>query len=253
MEEDAWDFYFAEVDGHPSSVFFNDSLAERAPVAGFASVVRIELMMRQPRPDGLSSSDEFDTLAAIDDAIALEMEKPGAIYAGRVTGNSERHLFYFAKDAETAAQAAVNAMSLFPDYKFDVSVQDDPEWAHYLQFLYPTNRIRQTMMNRSVCEALEERGDPMTAAREIDHWAYFGSADMRERFASRVRQLGYAVRDLMEDESGEPSERYGIQFFRANTPEQDEIDEVTLELFDLAQELGGRYDGWECPIEKPSH
>lgn len=252
MEEDSWDFYFAEVDGHASSIFFNDSLAERAPVLGYGSLVRIELMMRQPRPDGLSSSEEFDVLAAIDDAVTAEMEKPDAIYAGRLTGNSMRHLFYFAKDPDAAAKAAINAMALFPEYKFDVSIQSDPEWVHYLQFLYPTNRIRQTMMNRSVCNALEENGDPLTAIREIDHWAYFASVEARDRFASHIRRLGYAVRNLAEGENSEPSGRYGIQFFRNNIPDQDEIDSATLELYDLADEFGGRYDGWECPVEKSS-
>ena len=30
----------------------------------------------------------------------------------------------------------------------------------------------------------------------------------------------------------------------------DSINEVTLDLFDLAQEFGGEYDGWEATIEK---
>ncbi len=43
---------------------------------------------------------------------------------------------------------------------------------------------------------------------------------------------------------------YGVTLERTDRVDRDSIDELTLDLLDLAQELGGEYDGWETTVEK---
>lgn len=251
-DEDRWDFYFTMIDGSSGSIFFNDSLRSRAPVPGASSCVYVRLFMRQARPDGLSSSEEFDVLSAIDDALASELcQQLGAIYAGRATYAGLRDLFYYAAAGDVVAAAATKVMRGFPDYKCEVGVRPDGDWKTYFEYLLPTPRDRQRMGNRDVCESLEQHGDPLLEAREIDHWAYFATAASRDAFVDRVTPLGYHVRHLSgPDQEREASSQYCAQIFREDVPTLDEINEVTLELFDIAAAAGGTYDGWESVVLK---
>ncbi|MCE9522760.1 MAG: DUF695 domain-containing protein [Alphaproteobacteria bacterium] len=245
--DDNWDFYFTRIDGYLGSIFFNETLKERAPAAGYASAVYVRLFMRDPRPDGLSSQEEFDSLSVIDDALTDELvENLAAIYAGRATYNGVRDFFYYATDAEKIVSAANTLMTTFSDYKFEIGARADPEWEIYLGYLSPSPRDRQRIENRKVCDALESHGDLLTTKREIDHWAYFPSAESRDTFVARANAIGYTLR--VPTERGEPGKKFEAQIFRVDSADIDEINSVTLELFELAQQLGGEYDGWESPV-----
>ena len=105
---------------------------------------------------------------------------------------------------------------------------------------------RERMKNRRVCEALSERGDPLTEKRAIDHWAYFPSAAARSAFIAQAAKLGFLLRATSEPEK--PGDRFGARLFRIDVPALDAIDDVTLPLFALATAVGGDYDGWETMV-----
>jgi uncharacterized protein (TIGR01619 family) len=248
-DEDKWDFYFTSIDDNPGSIFLNLSLAERAPLEGYEHVIHLRVTMNEPRADGLSSSAEFDALVEIENAISNEIGSvPGVAYVGRATHAGVREFTYYATDVSRAESLLRRAMAAYPIYAFELSSKHDPDWDTFWSHLMPSAHDQQRMANRGVYESLEENGDPLTAPREIDHWAYFPSASARDEFLSRAATLGYSFRQKTDPGDIPEVERYGAQIFRLDVPSQD-FDDVTLELFDLAQEYGGEYDGWESPVE----
>ena len=62
-----------------------------------------------------------------------------------------------------------------------------------------------------------------------------------------VEALGFKLRDRAV--SGEGSLRHGVRVSRSDISSYDNIDDVTLPLFEAAANHGGQYDGWECPVE----
>ncbi len=82
----------------------------------------------------------------------------------------------------------------------------------------------------------------------IAHWAYFPDAAARDEFIQSTTQLGYALREKLEP--SEAQRKFGACIVRNDHASWNEINEVTLGLFDLAIALGGDYDGWESPVKK---
>jgi regulator of RNase E activity RraB len=249
MAEDRWDFYFCRIDDVLTSVFFNESVNARVPLQGMSKLFLLRIQMKKPRPDGLSSSEEFEALGEVEEALTAEIAKPRRVkFVGRTTGGGRREFYFYAADLARVEDAAKEAMSKFPSYEFRTADKDDPDWKAYRELLYPSPRDRQRIENREVCEALKDNGDPLTAKREIDHWAYFATDAARADFIAQASRLGYMVRSAFETKGD--ARQFGAQVFREDFADWDSANETTLELFDLAIALGGDYDGWESPVEK---
>ena len=241
MSED-WDFYLARVDDQPASIYVDLGIASEAPLEshGLLGYVRVE--MRAPSDDGLSTDEEFETLIAIEDALVAALRQIGAIFVGRNTSSGQRDFYFYLSDPKAFEFAADSALHAYPEYRWITGTRPDPEWRAYFDFLRPSERDRQRILNRRVREALQEKGDCLTATRDIDHVVYLPEEAARHAFVSRASDRGYAV---VSEGPTEDGEEY------ANIVRQDrpsEIDEIVLQLVEICAELGGRYDGWGCEV-----
>ena len=242
-----WDFYALQVDGEPASIFVDLGIHAEAPLSSHTYMAYLRLYMNQPRTDGLSSREEFATLANIEKALEANLCGNGVGYVGRNTSGGCRD-FYFYLSSQAGWQEKVSStLAPFNDYKYETGIRDDSEWSVYLNFLFPSPVDRQRIENRRVCDALRNHGDALTLAREIDHWIYFPSHEAVDAFISEVGTNGYHLRDrpVIDD----PAFSFGAQVWRVDIPSHSNIDDVTMPLFHAASRHGGYYDGWECPVE----
>ena len=167
---DNWDFYLCQIDGRQASIFVDLGIAEAAPVERFTSVAVVRVALRMPGPDGLSTSDEYDTLVLIEDMACPALEGSGlAIYVGRVTTNGFRDFLFYTRDPEGFGARAADATQTFPAYRFETHLREDSRWEGYFDFLYPPAEAMESIKNRRVCDALQEQGDTLTRRREIAH------------------------------------------------------------------------------------
>lgn len=242
-----WDFYWCQVDDKPASVFVNLGIAKAAPVASCSHMAYVRLYMEAPRSDGLSSNDEFEVLKSIEDHLSAELTEDGsAIYVGRNTCDGCRDFFFYTSNPSPWQEQTLSAIQAFPRYQIEVDSRPDPNWMTYFGFLLPSGVELECMKNRRVCDVLAKNGDALTEKREIDHWAYFPSADARTAFIEGAEKLDFRVR--CQNEEGEGQRRFGVQVWRADVPSYQTIDGIILPLFDLARESGGEYDGWETAV-----
>lgn len=87
---DNWDFYAARIDDQPASIFVDLGAESAAPIASLGHMAYVRLYMKHPRPDGLSSSDEYDTLVGVEDAMEASLVGDDVVYVGRNTSNGCR-------------------------------------------------------------------------------------------------------------------------------------------------------------------
>lgn len=244
-----WEFYFLLDDDQPASIFVDLSCIDHAPMAALPIMAYVSVEMLRPREDGLSSSDEFDELVVLENALVAALEDDGdTIYVGRNTSSRRRDFYFYLSDGvdwETRVRDAMHATS--GGYGYEAGQRPDADWSVYREFLYPRPRELQGIRNRSVCDALEREGDALDEAREIDHWAYFPDAARRDAFVAGALALGHALRE-QDDDGEDEHEAYMARVFRSDVPAHAAIDDVCLPLYELAQECGGRYDGWECEV-----
>jgi hypothetical protein len=244
---DNWDFYAPRVDGEPASIFVDLGIQTEAPVGSLPHMGYVRLFMNQPRPDGLSSSEEFDALVTIEKAMEADLCGASVGYVGRNTSGGCRDFYFYLSTPATWQSQVAQSLSVFKDYKYETGTREDAEWSTYLNFLLPGPLDRQRIENRRVCDALERHGDKLVTQREIDHWSYFPSLAAADAYLAEVEAGGFQVRNRSVGNG--TALCFCVQTWRADVPSYDNIDNVTLPLFEAAARHGGEYDGWESPVE----
>ena len=244
-----WDFFMCRIEGAPASIRTNLALIEVAPLEGLSQRLQFYIKMQNPRPDGLSSNEEYPILCDIEDAIGEKAEAIGAILAGVVKSEGFLELWFYTQNAEALAKTCEDALQTFEGYQSGYNIAEDPEWEDYFGFLYPDEFSYQTMQNRKVLMQLEKNGDKMEVPREIDHFIYFKEAAQQQAFAKEAEAKGFKVRfnddEFVEDRKAEGKEYpYMVEATREDSPLA--IDDIVWDLLELASPFEGNYDGWGC-------
>lgn len=244
---DNWDFYNLRVNDELASIFVDLGIQSEAPLISHPHMAYVRLYMNQPRPNGLSSQEEFETLIEIEKAIEGNLCGGDVCYVGRNTSGGCRDFYFYVPTERDWQHRVDGALSKFQDYKYETGVREDAGWSTYLNFLLPGETDRQRIENRRVCDALERHGDKLTTEREIDHWSYFQSSEAVDAYLAEVASDGFQVRNRSTSDEG--ALRFGAQIWRMDTPSYGNIDDVTLPLLEASSRHGGEYDGWECPVK----
>ena len=244
-----WDFFMCRIEGAPASIRTNLALIEVAPLEGLTQRLQFYIKMKNPRPDGLSSNEEYPILCDIEDAIGEKAEATGAVLAGVVKSEGFLELWFYTQNAEALAKTCEDALQTFEGYQSGYNIAEDPEWEDYFGFLYPDEFSYQTMQNRKVLMQLEKNGDKMEVPREIDHFIYFKEAAQQQAFAKEAEAKGFKVRfnddEFVEDRKAEGKEYpYMVEATREDSPL--DIDDIVWDLLELASPFEGNYDGWGC-------
>lgn len=239
---DNWDFYPLLVDSEPASIYVDLGLAGEAPMENQHHMVYVRVFMRQARPDGLSSNDEFDDLIGIEDSLTeIFSGSESTTYVGRNTSSGNRDFYFYTADVAAFEESARAAMADHPEYQFEVGGRPDPEWDVYFGFLYPSPDDRQRVLNRRVVEQLAAHGDNHSEARSIDHFAYLPNATAITELRDFLAGQGFSV-DQPKIDGGSVA----LCFTRVDRP--DKIDDVVVPIAKRIREIGGEYDGWGCEV-----
>ena len=244
-----WDFFMCRIEGAPASIRTNLALIEVAPLEGLTQRLQFYIKMQNPRPDGLSSNEEYPILCDIEDAIGEKAGATGAVLAGVVRSEGFLELWFYTQNPEALAKTCEDALQTFEGYQSGYNIAEDPEWEDYFGFLYPDEFSYQTMQNRKVLMQLEKNGDKMEVPREIDHFFYFKEAAQQQAFAKEAEDKGFKVRfnddEFVEDRKAEGKEYpYMVEASREDSPL--DIDDIVWDLLELASPFEGNYDGWGC-------
>lgn len=244
-----WDFFMCRIEDAPASIRTNLALIEVAPLKGLTQRLQFYIKMKKPRPDGLSSNEEYPILCDIEDAIGEKAGATGAVSAGVVKSEGFLELWFYTQNAEALAKTCEEALQTFEGYQSGYNIAEDPEWEDYFGFLYPDEFSYQTMQNRKVLMQLEKNGDKMEVPREIDHFFYFKEAAQQQAFAKEAEAKGFKVcfndDEFVEDRKAEGKEYpYMVEATREDSPLA--INDIVWNLLELASPFEGEYDGWGC-------
>jgi uncharacterized protein (TIGR01619 family) len=244
-----WDFYVSNVDNIIGSFSIDLGLAKIAPVADKSNLVWIAVTIKNPRENGLSGDEEYDMLFEIEEKIINNiLKKHDAIFAGRLTSDGLRTLYFYLGDINTLESTFAQSMIKYPSYEYDFGCKEDKNWEIYFDFLYPAPEQYQTIMNMRVIRILEESGDNLTSERTVDHWIYFKNEADMENYISEVSKNNFLVVD--KNKTDETKAEYQLCLSRVDKVDFQSVDDYVLYLWKLAGTYNGVYDGWECSIEK---
>ncbi len=236
-----WDVYISEINGLPASFFLNLAAKPDGDPVLRPFVCRLDLNLVAPSENGLTTQVETETLLKLEDELyeALSISHNGA-FVGRVTHNRKRRFFFYLTKADGIDEAIERCLQAFKGYDWSHIVERDPDWKHFFEFLYPDDEEMQSIGNRRVLDALELEGDINHIVRRVDHWLYFPDRAAMEKFMSEIMALNFKIEEESFDDG-----QWRLQIFRDDCVEFGHINDLTLELYGLAVESGGAYDGWE--------
>lgn len=249
MDEDIWRFFLTELGGERASILFNDSLADRIDALDLPVALKLRAQMKSPRPDGLRSDEEFETLTALEDQLEEAIGAAGGVFLGHILAGGHLYMNFLVAEGSTEAfDTAIAMAQKETGYEIRHLFEPDPEKTSYWDALYPSADERQQLMDLETFEALDEHGDEREKPRKIEHWAGFEGEEARALFQDEVEARGFATEELWEEADKAPT--LWIRFSRQDAPTRD-LTEISIALNRKARELGGVYDGWETPVVSP--
>jgi len=244
---DNWKSYFCSVNGKLASIFFDFGIRQTVPDEGRSWLLWVWVYFKQPRPDGLSSREEFETLVSLEDSLVAALEQRcRAVLSGRITTAGRREFYFYGARPEDFNETVRQSMSSFRGYRFDLDKQHDPAWAQYLNVIYPSEEQLELIANRDLLDALSRKGDTLESPREVRHWAYFSQQTDRANFRAMAETLGYRIES--ESEGSHSKGQYGICIVKIQEMTLAAIDDAVTELFRACKSSYGDYDGWECQL-----
>ncbi len=243
--DEAWDFYFCTVDDRPASVALDLAWLDVAPPSERSTLLAVRVSLRVPRVDGLSDGGESDTLGRFEEAlIAALAEVCGAAPVGRLTTQGYREFFLYG-GTDVGLAGAVSRAEADGPYRARFRSEHDPEWCLYFDFLAPERRERQWMGDRRVVDQLRAHGDEADEPRAVDHFVELPDASAREAFRAAAAEDGFDISDQ--------GDAFGLHLRRHDPVSVEHIHQVAWDLLELAERLGGSYDGWGAPLAARLH
>ncbi|AKD02825.1 DUF695 domain-containing protein [Pontibacter korlensis] len=247
--ESDWEFHFRSIDNKPGSIAVDLGLAKVAPLSEQPNLVQVSVKMVDPRPDGLSSLQETIVLQSLEDDLEEVLRTTcQATYAGRLTSNGHRKIYFYMGEPNGYAESVQRVMQNYNGHAYTLKLVKDKDWSRYFNFLYPEPEQLQSIQNRKVLEELEKNGDDLSKERQVDHWVYFKTEADRTAFVESIANENYTV---ITSDYLEASEDYPFRLHISRTDKLDQlnIDRTVLHLRRLALKHHGDYDGWETSLE----
>ena len=245
--QEHWEKYKKPLEGKPATIAFNADFIDECDGYEYMYVGFVKVALKNPKEDGLVSEDEVDMIAQIEDRLEFEaLRWRVGKYVGMIVTDGHVNFIYYLKFDFEWSNAVSEAMKHF-DYPYTYGSSEDMQGNVYKNILYPNPLQWQIINNHHACHQLASQGDTLTQKRAIEHKAYFQNKEDQAKFLGMILEEGFKKMEELE-----PKEGYGcgVSFFRLDTPNYYEIDDITLYLINKAQECNGAYDGWECSVVK---
>lgn len=249
-QEENWEVYLAQYEKGPGSTIVKMGIRGTAPDKSFPFLFSAGVKFTECGSEGLPVSSEFETLNRISDSIVATVNRLiKNIIVGTFTYQCERRDYFYVSDTAGLRQYLINLISKhFPGYTPAFNIKPDKDWEAYLQFLYPNEETMEYIKNEKVLTHLQNSGDKLEKARQVDHWVYFKTDADRNCF------IQYATRNHFKIESKEKQNDlklpYKLQLSRTDKIDLPSISKITLELERQARKCNGDYDGWETVVIK---
>jgi Family of unknown function (DUF695)/Regulator of ribonuclease activity B len=237
-----WDIFIRNIrDSTPASIATDLGWGRLAPVKEQPLVVMLSLRMQSPQKNGLPSVEETPVLNQIEESMAALLEDSLKMtYAGRISYQGIRELYFYTNDTSTYLSTIREVMYSFPDYTYYSSAAADKEWQAYFNILYPTGEELQAMLNQGIISKLASAGDNLSKTRVI-----FKTEKEKDAFLRSIAEAKFKIikNDFNMSEKLYP---YTLRIAKFQKAEPRLINRITLYLYQKAKRSNGLYNKWEC-------
>jgi len=244
-----WDTYIARYEeGIPGSTTLRMDLINSAPLKDYPFALITGLNYKSERDDRFPQEDALEEIHTREEKIVKFVSfSSDTIHVGTFMSDFQRlQFFYMKSDMGIEKKLKEFYSQYYAEEEFFLLVEQDKEWKHYREFLYPNQSTLNYMADQKVLRYLESEGDDLSKSRRVDHWIYFDSQKKLDRFIELVVANKFNIEKVDKIPIGKKNLQ--IQIWRNDYV--DSIHEITRNLREIANQNDGEYDGWETFVTK---
>jgi len=176
--------------------------------------------------------------------IALEYEDMSKYVGSRVVDGWSELYFYAPSSKEL--NSMVSAVLKSTGYVYESNVVRDTKWDFYLSQLFPTELEFHHIISAKIINQLQEEGDILNLAREVEHYVSFETPTQKERFVNTLNLDGFVYKDdIATDEF-----KHGVALVKTHSITYDEMKQVVDTLYLQIKKEQGFYEGWSTILVK---
>jgi len=195
--------------------------------------------------DGLDDkSDSYEDFLETKESliIAIEYEDKAHYLGSRVVdGWSE---FYFCASSARELNPMVTAILKDTGYVFESNIVKDKKWGFYELQLFPRELELVHIQSAKIIFLLEEEGDDLSIARDVEHYLSFETPTQKNRFLNTLELDGFSFKDDLSSEEFE----HGVALISNHSVQEQEVMKIVNKLFEKVKEVKGFYEGWSTTL-----
>ncbi len=133
--ESKWVLYQGQNDGKPLFVRRNDSAKQLMVNSNYDTIIGIAVPFFNPTDEGFAKEEELSIFGHIEDELFAQFEKDmAAIVVLIITTGGMREFISYAQTPMLIEERINEIKQKFPEYDFQVYIEEDKKWNLYQQF-----------------------------------------------------------------------------------------------------------------------
>ena len=191
-------------------------------------------------------NDGLDSFFETKESLIIDMElDEKTVYVGNRLVGEWSELYFYSEDSKGLEAQVANTLKP-TKYVYQANVVKDAEWEFFQYNIFPTDLELCLMQSQKIVEHLEDEGDNISVAREVEHYASFETPTQKDRFVKNASEEGFEYKD---DISGEDIE-HGVALVKTHNVTMDELEKVITPLIKLIQAENGEYELWSTTLQE---
>ena len=246
MDMANWQNYRSTVNGMAAVFTANIEDIEKYHNQGLNQIVELTIPY-QGDEDGLPAEPEYEILInRIFKILAQLSALPDVFFAGHFICNHQAKMHFYAKEPKLLQEVLQQI-----DFVENVTVQEDPNWDIYFDFLMASPLEIKLNATEEVLSLLTEKGRDLADTYLVEHSFHFDEEAKMFPFMDEFSlgqysfsALKYSSQPLKIDDEELPF--FLVKIEQEMPLENNEIFELVQQFEQLALDFGGEYIGWEC-------
>ncbi|MCK9473488.1 DUF695 domain-containing protein [Sulfurimonas sp.] len=186
----------------------------------------------------------FEELLEIKESVIISLEhQKRAKYVGTRINDGWHEFYFYAKDSKNL-EVTVSKILKESGYKYESSVVKDTKWDFYAKNLFPSELEFHNIESDNIIFLLQEEGDELSCARNVEHYASFDTATQKERFVENALTCGFEFKDDISSEEFE----CGVALIKFHSVTNEEVKGIVEKLYELIKKEHGYYEGWSTTL-----
>jgi regulator of RNase E activity RraB len=213
--------------------------------AKYPQLMLAEVRIAKSTEHPFGSDEDVNALREAFDA-ALPALGSQCVHLADVRHDTSLHIWFGVKKNADPRDAITKLCGSRP---VRITLKHDPDWLG-LDELSPSQAESQATRNARILEALEAEGDQLSVARPVEHAFLVEDDETCDQIAAVLAKHGFEEigREEEDDDASGDELKFTLRFARTHDLERNTIDELTIELANLAEAANAFYDGWGTEI-----